>query len=118
VGGARAGWGAGGRAGGGRGRAPLAAAAAGLVPLALHHPPQPWHAAAPRRPARALGRPALRAPKLAPPLPTPRQVAGELVARFREREEGVKGDVFAAYVALLEAVREGSRRYAPADPAR
>jgi hypothetical protein len=45
-------------------------------------------------------------------------VAGELVARFREREEGVKGDVFAAYVALLEAVREGGRRYTAADPSR
>ncbi len=46
------------------------------------------------------------------------QVAGELVSRFREREEGVKADVFATYGGLLEQVREGSRRYAPQDPNR
>jgi hypothetical protein len=45
-------------------------------------------------------------------------VAAELVARFREREEGVKGDVFATYAALLEEVRASSRRYAPSDPGR
>jgi hypothetical protein len=50
-----------------------------------------------------------------PPLP---QVAGELVSRFREREEGVKADVFATYGVLLEQVREGGRRYAPQDPNR
>jgi cullin-associated NEDD8-dissociated protein 1 len=35
------------------------------------------------------------------------KAAGELVARFREREENVKADVFAAYCDLLRQVRLG-----------
>lgn len=37
-----------------------------------------------------------------------RAAASELVARFREREEGVKADVFAAYCDLLRQVRRVS----------
>lgn len=36
------------------------------------------------------------------------KAAGELVARFREREENVKADVFAAYCDLLRQVRRCS----------
>ncbi len=35
---------------------------------------------------------------------TYRRVAGDLVARYREREESVKGDVFQAHIALLRQV--------------
>ncbi|KAF8067210.1 CAND1 [Scenedesmus sp. PABB004] len=43
--------------------------------------------------------------------------AGELVARFREREENVKADVFAAYADLLRQVGAVAARFAPDDPA-
>jgi len=45
------------------------------------------------------------------------KAAGELVNRFREREENVKGDVFAAYITLARQVGAVGRLAAPADPA-
>ncbi|KAF6251732.1 armadillo-type protein [Scenedesmus sp. NREL 46B-D3] len=45
------------------------------------------------------------------------KAAGELVARFREREENVKADVFAAYCDLLRQVGIVAGRYAANDPA-
>uniref|UniRef100_A0A383VAE3 TATA-binding protein interacting (TIP20) domain-containing protein n=1 Tax=Tetradesmus obliquus TaxID=3088 RepID=A0A383VAE3_TETOB len=45
------------------------------------------------------------------------KAAGELVARFREREENVKADVFAAHCDLLRQVGIVSGRYDATDPA-
>lgn len=48
-----------------------------------------------------------------------RAAAAELVARFaREREESVKGDVFAATGELLAQVGATAGRYAEGDPGR
>eukprot|EP00878_Enallax_costatus_P002222 GHUV01002394.1.p1 GENE.GHUV01002394.1~~GHUV01002394.1.p1 ORF type:complete len:958 (+),score=265.35 GHUV01002394.1:286-3159(+) len=44
------------------------------------------------------------------------KAAGELVSRFREREENVKADVFAAYCDLLRQVGVVSHRYGANDP--
>lgn len=41
------------------------------------------------------------------------KAAGELVGRFREREENVKADVFAAYCDLLRQVRGGQGNSMP-----
>ena len=44
--------------------------------------------------------------------------AGELIGRFKEREENVKADVFAAFTALMRQVGTVAKRYPPGDPAR
>ncbi|KAF5826060.1 armadillo-type protein [Dunaliella salina] len=45
-----------------------------------------------------------------------KRTSGELINRFREREENVKGDVFAAYIVLARQVGNVSRRFRPEDP--
>uniref|UniRef100_A0A7S3QNX2 TATA-binding protein interacting (TIP20) domain-containing protein n=1 Tax=Dunaliella tertiolecta TaxID=3047 RepID=A0A7S3QNX2_DUNTE len=45
-----------------------------------------------------------------------KRTSGELINRFREREENVKGDVFAAYIVLARQVGNVSKRYRSEDP--